>query len=171
MQSEDNGWLGLPDRVGCGSGQEQIAAGQRKWAMQRIRYFYVCCAVVILYLVQSACTGGAGSRSFPFSGPGCTGAAYSDACWTCQVRNCNAGCLATDCAAYYECACACPASDLDNCSAECAYGQACLSCFHGLTGGRDYGDCKACAAECSPQTQGDASPPDAASVGDGSPGQ
>jgi hypothetical protein len=111
-----------------------------------------------------------GSSGFPFSGPGCTAPYYSNACWSCQQRYCNAGCAIPDCAPYFECVCACQPSD-DNCSSACIHDHSCVTCLQGVgDNGRGYGDCSACASACYPTDGGDDSRTDEtgkASTGDG----
>jgi hypothetical protein len=97
---------------------------------------------------SSGGSGGSGSSSgaFPFSGPSCSSATISNACWSCLQGSCpGISCLTSDCSAYFDCYCACPQGDA-NCAQNCQSDMtpACLSCAEGL------GRCTSgCASECS----------------------
>lgn len=109
-------------------------------------------AVAILVTAIS-CTSSDGS-GFPFSGPGCRGPYYSNACWSCMQSSCNAGCAVTTCAAYFQCVCACPQTNDETCTAYCAHDEACITCMHNIGGTDANGRCNACAGQCSPTDGG-----------------
>ena len=74
---------------------------------------------------------GSGSGGFPYSGPSCTTATVSDACWSCLQGSCPAfaGCITGSCASYFGCYCACPLNDA-SCEQGCqgSMSPACTSC-------------------------------------------
>jgi hypothetical protein len=89
---------------------------------------------------------------FPFSGPGCASPYYSNECWNCLDRYCNAGCAVSDCKSYFECVCASEAGDDSN----CIHDPSCVACLHGIDNGRGLADCFACSSQCFPMDGGDA---------------
>jgi hypothetical protein len=93
------------------------------------------------------------SSAFPFSGPGCTGPTYSDACWECLDHDCNASCAAVQCAAWFECLCACDPDDA-GCSSACVHDPACVSCEHGIANDGFLDTCVPCRSVCFPEEGG-----------------
>ncbi len=74
---------------------------------------------------------GSGSGGFPYSGPSCTTATITDACWSCVQNRCPSfvSCVTSDCSAYFGCYCACPLGDatcVQSCQGDLS--SACSSC-------------------------------------------
>ena len=112
---------------------------------------------VAIFVTAIACASSGGSGGFPFSGPGCTGPYYSDGCWSCLQSKCSAGCAVPDCAAYFQCVCACPNTNDQSCTAACIHDASCVTCLHGIGSnghGVAYGYCHACAGQCYPPDGG-----------------
>jgi hypothetical protein len=95
--------------------------------------------------------GGSGSSSgaFPFDGPSCTSAQINTGCWQCTVDSCNGSCVTADCAAFFQCFCACPAGDStcqDGCSGVLT--STCQTCLSGI----DSCNSGTCKSSCPVQT-------------------
>jgi hypothetical protein len=101
----------------------------------------------VIAVTAAACGGGGngngggsgGSNAFPFSGPSCAGSQLpgmtttsgNSACQSCVQNQCDVlQCITTDCAAYFSCACACPAGSL-SCLQGCVAQEtsACTDCI------------------------------------------
>ncbi|HTQ45702.1 MAG TPA: hypothetical protein VMI75_23250 [Polyangiaceae bacterium] len=76
---------------------------------------------------------GSSSGAFPFTGPSCTSAQINTGCWQCTVDNCNGACVTADCAAFFQCFCACPAGDT-GCQNSCTgdLTSTCQTCLNGI---------------------------------------
>jgi hypothetical protein len=76
---------------------------------------------------------GSSSGAFPFPGPSCTTAQINAGCWQCTVDSCNGSCVTGDCAAYFQCFCACPAGDTtcqNGCNGDLT--STCQTCLNGI---------------------------------------
>lgn len=107
---------------------------------------------------------GSSSGSFPFGGPSCD---VTQGCWSCLQNACfGIGCLATDCASYFGCLCACTPGD-GTCASGCDTDitTACVTCQQSL------GTCtNGCLSQCSNSGAGNGSGSSSSSGGAGSGG-
>jgi hypothetical protein len=90
-------------------------------------------ALVAGLLAAIACNngiaGGPSGPPFPFSGPSCSGADLDQNCWDCvDVEGGPAGCITSQCSAYFTCFCACGAADT-KCQDGCTPTPACTTCL------------------------------------------
>jgi hypothetical protein len=106
------------------------------------------------WAVVVACSSSSSGYKFPFSGPSCNGGppgtTTPTACDTCEENTCGgtAGCLSSDCSAYFNCLCACQPSDatcLQGCPQPTA---ACTSCENSIESCIQTAATGSCSSQC-----------------------